>query len=118
LDRNRPIFNRALIKGAQEIERVDAIRGQVLPAPTYTHDVGGDVATFFRESVDGVIVHFSNAGPVVLARTTAIGPGLFPQRRPASQSENVGIRLIENMTQLVSRAAPFISVLSTAKSPH
>src|SRR5206468_437924 len=58
---DRPSFIDAMIKGAQERERVDAIADK-FSAPTYTHDIAEMLPQFFERGVDGGILHFSNAG--------------------------------------------------------
>src|SRR5437899_1884683 len=58
---DRPSFIDAMIKGAQERERVDAIADK-FSAPTYTHDIAEMLPQFFERDVEGGIVHFADSG--------------------------------------------------------
>src|SRR6266508_5916637 len=58
---DRPSFVDAMIKQAQESERVDAITDK-FSAPTYTHDIARMLPQFFDRDVEGSILHFANAG--------------------------------------------------------
>ena len=58
---DRPSFIDAMIKRAQENEKVDAIADK-LSTPTYTRDIAGMLPQFFDRAVEGGILHFANAG--------------------------------------------------------
>src|SRR6267154_5678907 len=58
---DRPSFIDAMIKRAQENEKVDAIADK-FSTPTYTHDIAGMLPQFFDRTVEGGILHLANAG--------------------------------------------------------
>src|SRR5438094_9596142 len=58
---DRPSFIDAMIKGAQERERVDAIADK-FSTPTYTCDIAEMLPQFFERDVEGGILHFANSG--------------------------------------------------------
>jgi len=58
---DRPSFIDAMIKRAQQDEKIDAISDK-FSTPTYTHDVAAALPYFFDHSGKGGILHFANAG--------------------------------------------------------
>ena len=58
---DRPSFIDAMIKRAQENEKVDAIADK-FSTPTYTQDIARMLPQFFDRDVEGGILHFANAG--------------------------------------------------------
>lgn len=58
---DRPSFVDAMIKRAQQDEKVDAISDK-FSTPTYTHDIANMLPQFFDRGVAGGILHFANAG--------------------------------------------------------
>ena len=58
---DRPSFVDAMIKRAQQDEKIDAISDK-FSTPTYTHDIAHILPQFFDRSVAGGILHFANAG--------------------------------------------------------
>jgi len=58
---DRPSFIDAMIRRAQENEKVDAIADK-FSTPTYTHDVAQMLPQFFNCTVDDSILHFATAG--------------------------------------------------------
>ena len=58
---DRPSFIDAMIKRAQQDEKIDAISDK-FSTPTYTHDIAGMLPQFFDRGVEGGILHFANAG--------------------------------------------------------
>src|SRR4030095_14157389 len=58
---DRPSFVDAMIKRAQQDEKIDAISDK-FSTPTYTHDIAHMLPQFFDRSIAGGILHFSNAG--------------------------------------------------------
>ena len=121
---DRPSFVDAMIKGAQESERIDAVADK-FSTPTYTLDIAGmlggilDVWSLRAPALDGVarlqgILHFANAGYcnwqeyAQWALDCCHGAGL-PLR-----AKTVGADKLENMSNWIARR-PVYSVLSTAK---
>jgi dTDP-4-dehydrorhamnose reductase len=58
---DRPSFVDAMIKRAQQDEKIDAISDK-FSTPTYTHDIAHMLPQFFDRGVAGGILHFANAG--------------------------------------------------------
>jgi len=58
---DRPSFIDAMIKRAQQDEKIDAISDK-FSTPTYTHDIAHMLPQFFDRDVAGGILHFANAG--------------------------------------------------------
>ena len=58
---DRPSFVDAMIKRAQQDEKIDAISDK-FSTPTYTHDIARMLLQFFDRGVGGGILHFANAG--------------------------------------------------------
>ena len=121
---DRPSFVDAMIKGAQESARIDAVADK-FSTPTYTLDIaemlGGilDGWSLRAPAPDGVaslqgILHFANAGYcnwqeyAQWALDCCHGAGL-PLR-----AKTVGADKLENMSNWIARR-PVYSVLSTAK---
>ena len=110
---DRPSFIDAMIKGAQESERVDAIADK-FSAPTYTRDVAELLPQFFERSVDGGIVHFSNAGQCSWQEYAQWALDCCHNAGLPLRARTVGAGKLENMTNWIARR-PVYSVLSTAK---
>jgi len=58
---DRPSFVDAMIKRAQQDEKIDAISDK-FSTPTYTHDIANMLPQFFDHGVAGGVLHFANAG--------------------------------------------------------
>src|SRR6478752_2428607 len=58
---DRPSFVDAMIKRAQQDEKIDAISDK-FSTPTYTHDIANMLPRFFDRGVAGGVLHFANAG--------------------------------------------------------
>jgi dTDP-4-dehydrorhamnose reductase len=110
---DRPSFIDAMIKGALESERVDAIADK-FSAPTYTRDVAELLPQFFERSVDGGIVHFSNAGQCSWQEYAQWALDCCHNAGLPLRARTVGAGKLENMTNWIARR-PVYSVLSTAK---
>jgi dTDP-4-dehydrorhamnose reductase len=110
---DRPSFIDAMIKGALESERVDAIADK-FSAPTYTHDVAELLPRFFERSVDGGIVHLSNAGQCSWQEYAQWALDCCHNAGLPLRARTVGAGKLENMTNWIARR-PVYSVLSTAK---
>ncbi len=110
---DRPSFIDAMIKRAQENEKVDAIADK-FSTPTYTHDIAEMLPQFFDRTVEGGILHFANAGKCSwqeYAQWTldCCRDGGFPLR-----TTTVGALTLRDMSSWVARR-PAYSVLSSAK---
>ena len=110
---NRPSFIDAMIKGAQESERVNAIADKV-SAPTYTHDIVGMLPQFFDRDVQGGILHFSNAGQCSWQEYAQWALDCCQDAGLSLKANTVGADKLENMANWIARR-PVYSVLSTAK---
>jgi dTDP-4-dehydrorhamnose reductase len=110
---DRPSFIDAMIKRALESERVDAIADK-FSAPTYTRDVAELLPQFFERSVDGGIVHFSNAGQCSWQEYAQWALDCCHNAGLPLRARTVGAGKLENMTNWIARR-PVYSVLSTAK---
>jgi dTDP-4-dehydrorhamnose reductase len=110
---DRPSFVDAMIKRAQQDEKIDAISDK-FSTPTYTHDIAEMLPHFFDRGVAGGILHFANAGKCTWqeyaqwALDCCCDAGLPLRRR------TVGALKLSEMTNWVARR-PVYSVLSTAK---
>jgi dTDP-4-dehydrorhamnose reductase len=110
---DRPSFIDAMIKRAQENEKVDAIADK-LSTPTYTRDIAGMLPQFFDRTVEGGILHFANAGKCSWQEYAqwaleCCRDGGFPLR-----TTTVGALTLRDMSSWVARR-PAYSVLSSAK---
>ena len=110
---DRPSFIDAMIKGAQESERVDAIADK-FSAPTYTRDIAEMLPQFFERDVDGGILHFSNAGQCSWQEYAQWALDCCHNAGLPLRARTVGAGKLENMTNWIARR-PVYSVLSTAK---
>jgi dTDP-4-dehydrorhamnose reductase len=110
---DRPSFIDAMIKGAQESERVDAIADK-FSAPTYTHDIADMLPHFFERGVDGGILHFSNAGQCSWQEYAQWALDCCHDAGLPLRVRTVGAGKLENMANWIARR-PVYSVLSTAK---
>ena len=110
---DRPSFIDAMIKGAQENERVDAIADK-FSAPTYTHDIVEMLPQFFERGVDGGILHFANAGQCSWQEYAQWALDCCYDAGQPLKVRTVGAGKLENMANWIARR-PVYSVLSTAK---
>jgi len=110
---DRPSFIDAMIKGAQERERVDAIADK-FSAPTYTHDIAEMLPQFFERDVEGGIVHFANSGQCSWQEYAQWALDRCRDAGLPLRVSTVGAGKLENMANWIARR-PVYSVLSTAK---
>jgi dTDP-4-dehydrorhamnose reductase len=110
---DRPSFIDAMIKGAQERERVDAIADK-FSAPTYTHDIAEMLPQFFERDVEGGIVHFANSGQCSWQEYAQWALDCCRDAGLPLRVSTVGADKLENMANWIARR-PVYSVLSTAK---
>jgi dTDP-4-dehydrorhamnose reductase len=110
---DRPSFIDAMIKRAQEDEKIDAVSDK-FSTPTYTHDIARMLPQFFDHRLDGGIVHFANAGKCSWQEYAqwaldCCGDGGIPLK-----ARTVGALELSGMKNWIARR-PVYSVLSTAK---
>jgi dTDP-4-dehydrorhamnose reductase len=110
---DRPSFIDAMIKGAQESERVDAIADK-FSAPTYTHDIARTLPQFFDRDVEGGILHFANAGQCSWQEYAQWALDCCQHAGLPLRVQTVGAGKLEDMANWIARR-PVYSVLSTAK---
>src|SRR6266508_3070399 len=110
---DRPSFVDAMIKQAQESERVDAITDK-FSAPTYTHDIARMLPQFFDRDVEGGILHFANAGQCSWQEYAQWALDCCHNAGISLKARTVGALKLSEMTNWVARR-PVYSVLSIAK---
>src|SRR5207248_2712282 len=110
---DRPSFVDAMIKQAQENERVEAIADK-FSAPTYTHDIARALPQFFDREVEGGILHFANAGQCSWQEYAQWALDCCHDAGLPLRARTVGADKLKNMASWIARR-PVYSVLSTAK---
>jgi len=110
---DRPSFVDAMIKQAQENERVEAIADK-FSAPTYTHDIARALPQFFDRDVEGGILHFANAGQCSWQEYAQWALDCCYNAGLPLRAKTVGADKLKNMASWIARR-PVYSVLSTAK---
>jgi dTDP-4-dehydrorhamnose reductase len=110
---DRLSFIDAMIKAAQESERVDAIADK-FSTPTYTHDIARMLPQFFDRDVESGILHFANAGQCSWQEYAQWALDCCHDVGLPLRVRTVGAGKLENMTNWIARR-PVYSVLSTAK---
>ena len=110
---DRPSFVDAMIKQAEESERVDAIADK-FSAPTYTHDIARALPQLFDRDIEGGILHFANAGQCSWREYAQWALDCCHNAGLSLRVRTVGADKLKNMTKWIARR-PVYSVLSTAK---
>jgi dTDP-4-dehydrorhamnose reductase len=110
---DRPSFIDAMIKRAQENEKVDAIADK-LSTPTYTRDIAGMLPQFFDRTVEGGILHFANAGKCSWQEYAQWALECCRDGGIPLRTTTVGALTLRDMSSWVARR-PAYSVLSSAK---
>ena len=110
---DRPSFIDAMIKRAQENEKVAAI-GDKFSTPTYTHDIAGMLPQFFDRAVEGGILHFANAGKCSWQEYAQWALDCCRDGGIPLRTTTVGALTLRDMSSWVARR-PAYSVLSSAK---
>src|SRR5437764_3070774 len=110
---DRPSFIDAMIKRAQENEKVDAIADK-FSTPTYTHDIAGMLPQFFDRTVEGGILHFANAGKCSWQEYAQWALDCCRDAGIPLRTTTVGALTLRDMSSWVARR-PAYSVLSSAK---
>ena len=111
--RDRPSFIDAMIKRAQQDEKIDAISDK-FSTPTYTHDIADMLPQFFDRGVAGGILHFSNAGKCTWQEYAQWALDCCHDAGFSLKGRTVGALKLSEMTNWVARR-PVYSVLSTGK---
>jgi dTDP-4-dehydrorhamnose reductase len=110
---DRPSFIDAMIKRAQQDEKIDAISDK-FSTPTYTHDIAHMLPQFFDLGVTGGILHFANAGKCTWQEYAQWALDCCRDAGISLKGRTVGALKLSEMTNWVARR-PVYSVLSTAK---
>jgi dTDP-4-dehydrorhamnose reductase len=110
---DRPSFVDAMIKRAQQDEKIDAISDK-FSTPTYTHDIAHMLPQFFDHSLRGGILHFANAGKCTWQEYAQWALDCCRDAGVSLKGKTVGALKLSEMTNWVARR-PVYSVLSTAK---
>jgi dTDP-4-dehydrorhamnose reductase len=110
---DRLSFIDAMIKGAQESERLDAIADKI-SAPTYTHDIARMLPHFFDRDAESGILHFANAGQCSWQEYAQWALDCCHDAGLPLRVRTVGAGKLENMGSWIARR-PVYSVLSAAK---
>ena len=120
---DRPSFIDAMIKRAQEDEKMDAVSDK-FSTPTYTHDIARMLPQFFDRGVADGILHFANAGKCSWQEYAQWALDCCHNAGISLKARIVGALKLGEMTRLRQASggqAPWIarrpvySVLSTAK---
>jgi dTDP-4-dehydrorhamnose reductase len=110
---DRPSFVDAMIKRAQQEEKIDAIADK-FSTPTYTHDIANMLPQFFDRGVAGGILHFANAGKCSWQEYAQWALDCCYDAGIRLNGKTVGALKMSEMTNWLARR-PVYSVLSTAK---
>ena len=110
---DRPSFVDAMIKRAQQEEKIDAISDK-FSTPTYTHDIAHMLPRFFDRGAAGGILHFANAGKCSWQEYAQWALDCCCDAGIPLKGRTVGALKLNDMTNWVARR-PVYSVLSTAK---
>ena len=110
---DRPSFIDAMIKRAQQDEKIDAVSDK-FSTPTYTDDIAGILPQFFDRGVGGGILHFANAGKCSWQEYAQWALDCCRDAGVSLKVRTVGAVKLTDMTNWTARR-PVYSVLSTAK---
>ena len=110
---DRPSFIDAMIKRAQQEEKIDAVSDK-FSTPTYTHDIAGMLPGFFDRTIEGGILHFANAGKCSWQEYAQWALDCCHNASIPLKARTVGAITLSDMTKWVARR-PVYSVLSSAK---
>jgi dTDP-4-dehydrorhamnose reductase len=110
---DRPSFIDAMIKRAQQDEKISAISDK-FSTPTYTHDIARMLPHFFDRDVEGGILHFANTGKCSWQEFAQWALDCCRDAGIPLKARTVGALKLSDMKDWVARR-PVYSVLSTAK---
>ena len=109
---DRPSFIDAMIKRAQQNEKIDAISDK-FSTPTYTSDIARMLSQFFDRGGEGGILHFANAGKCSWQEYAQWALDCCCDAGVSLKARAVGALKLNDMKNWVARR-PVYSVLSTA----
>src|SRR5207248_115704 len=109
----RPSFIDAMIKRAQQDEKIDAISDK-FSTPTYAQDIARTLPQFFDRAIEGGILHFANAGKCSWQEYVQWALDCCRDAGISLKGKTVGPLKLSDMINWVARR-PVCSVLSTAK---
>jgi dTDP-4-dehydrorhamnose reductase len=110
---DRPSFIDAMIKRAQQEEKIEAISDK-FSTPTYTHDIAEMLPRFFDRAMEGDLLHFANSGKCSWQEYAQWALDCCRDARIPLKAGTVGPIKLQDMTNWVARR-PVYSVLSTAR---
>ena len=110
---DRPSFIDAMIKRAQQDEKIDAISDK-FSTPTYTQDIARTLPQFFDRAIEGGILHFANAGKCSWQEYAQWALDCCERIGVSLKATTVGACKLTDMNSWVARR-PVYSVLSAAK---
>jgi dTDP-4-dehydrorhamnose reductase len=110
---DRPSFIDAMIKRAQEDEKIAAVSDK-FSTPTYTHDIARMLPQFFDRRLEGGILHFANAGKCSWQEYAQWALDCCGDAGIPLKARTVGALKLSEMKNWIARR-PVYSVLSTAK---
>jgi dTDP-4-dehydrorhamnose reductase len=110
---DRPSFIDAMIKRAQENEKIDAVSDK-FSTPTYTHDIARMLPQFFDHRLEGGILHFANAGKCSWQEYAQWALDCCEDGGIPLKARTVGALKLTEMKNWIARR-PVYSVLSTTK---
>jgi dTDP-4-dehydrorhamnose reductase len=110
---DRPSFIDAMIKRAQQEEKIEAISDK-FSTPTYTHDIAEMLPRFFDRAMEGGLLHFANSGKCSWQEYAQWALDCCRDARIPLKAGTVGPIKLQDMTNWVARR-PVYSVLSTAR---
>ena len=110
---DRPSFIDAVIKRAQQDEKIDAVSDK-FSTPTYTDDIAGMLPQFFNRGVEGGILHFANTGRCSWQEYAQWALECCREAGIPLKAKTVGALKLSDMKNWVARR-PVYSVLSPAK---
>jgi dTDP-4-dehydrorhamnose reductase len=110
---DRPSFIDAMIKRAEEDEKIDAVSDK-FSTPTYTPDIARMLSQFFDHRLEGGILHFANAGKCSWQEYAQWALDCCGDAGIPLKAKTVGALKLSQMKNWIARR-PVYSVLSTAK---
>jgi dTDP-4-dehydrorhamnose reductase len=110
---DRPSFIDAMIKRAQQDEKIDAVSDK-FSTPTYTHDIARMLPQVFDRDVEGGILHFANAGKCSWQEYAQWALNCCRDAGIPLKARTVGAFNLSEMKNWVARR-PVYSVLSTVR---
>jgi dTDP-4-dehydrorhamnose reductase len=110
---DRPSFIDAMIKRAQEGEKIDAVSDK-FSTPTYTQDIARMLPQFFDRRLEGGILHLANAGKCSWQEYAQWALDCCRDAGIPLKAKTVGALKLSQMKNWIARR-PVYSVLSTAK---